>query len=166
MWQMKNMVKQLKKEPVPRCYDKGHNEVEKRSLKAPTIYSSCTHPFELSHNLGPWHTVNVFIFDKKEKPPLCRHVLQKQFWWLKVVGFWGPLYTMAKGCDHEIVRVLEIHPKVVPWRTKLKFRLSLAFKCSVKRYLIGALNRMLYMWTLLRHNYDENLKCHGLPVLC
>jgi hypothetical protein len=27
-----------------------------------------------------------------------------------------PLYTMAKGRDHEIVRALENHPKTVPQR--------------------------------------------------
>ena len=25
---------------------------------------------------------------------------------------------MAKGCDHEIVRALETHPNVVPWKIK------------------------------------------------
>ena len=27
----------------------------------------------------------------------------------------GPLYTMTKGRDHEIVRALDTHPKAVPW---------------------------------------------------
>ena len=140
------MVKQLKKEPVPRCYDKGHSEVEKQSLKAPTIYSSYTHPFELSHTLGPWYMVNVFIiWKRKEKPPLCRHVLQKQFWWLKILGFWGPLYTTAKGYAHEIVKALETHPKVVAWTIKLNFGLWLAFKCTVKTYLLGSQPNATYL---------------------
>ena len=32
----------------------------------------------------------------------------------------GPLYTMAKGCDHEIVRALETHPKAIPWETEIE----------------------------------------------
>ena len=27
----------------------------------------------------------------------------------------GPLHTQAKGQDHEMVRALDYHPKVVPW---------------------------------------------------
>jgi hypothetical protein len=35
---------------------------------------------------------------------------------------------MAKGHDHEIVRALETHPKAIPWKLKLNFEWSRAFK--------------------------------------
>jgi hypothetical protein len=33
----------------------------------------------------------------------------------------GPLYTMGKGHVHDIVRALETHPKVVPWKIEIEF---------------------------------------------
>ena len=33
----------------------------------------------------------------------------------------GPLYTMAKGRDHKILRVLETHLKAVPWTIDTEF---------------------------------------------
>ena len=32
-----------------------------------------------------------------------------------------PVYMMAKGCDHEIVMALEIHPKDELWNIEIEF---------------------------------------------
>ena len=32
-----------------------------------------------------------------------------------------PQYTMAKSCDHEIVRALEAHPMAIPYQIEIKF---------------------------------------------
>lgn len=34
---------------------------------------------------------------------------------------WGPLYTMAKLCDHEMARALEIHLNAVSWEAEIEF---------------------------------------------
>ena len=34
---------------------------------------------------------------------------------------WGPIYTMAKGRDHKVVRDLETHPKAIPWKIEIEF---------------------------------------------
>ena len=47
----------------------------------------------------------------------------------------GPLYTISKGCDHEIVRVFKSHLK--PNHGTFNFVRSRAFKCSVKAYRNG-----------------------------
>ena len=36
-------------------------------------------------------------------------------------GTEGPLYTMAKGCDHEVVRALETYPEAIPWKFEIEF---------------------------------------------
>ena len=41
---------------------------------------------------------------------------------------------MTKGCDHEIVRALEIHPNTVPWNNELQYCVVTGFKCIVKTY--------------------------------
>ena len=56
----------------------------------------------------------------------------------------GPLYTTAKGHDHdhEIVTALETHPQAVPW--KIEIEGSWGFKCSVKDISHRTLNQMLF----------------------
>ena len=44
-----------------------------------------------------------------------------------------PLYTMAKRCYYEIVRVFDTNLKGIPQNCEIKIVWSWAFKCSVKR---------------------------------
>ena len=39
----------------------------------------------------------------------------------KETGELKPLYTMANGHNHVIVRALETHPKAIPWKIQIQF---------------------------------------------
>ena len=70
---------------------------------------------------------------------------------------WGPLRTVAKGCDHEIVRAVKIHLKAIlveNWNWLLCGHW--ASKCSVRHTPLGSqLNALsftiLFTWGLLQN---------------
>jgi len=42
--------------------------------------------------------------------------------------FKGPLYNIVKGCDHNIVRPFEAHPKAVLWITEIELCVVAGFQ--------------------------------------
>ena len=52
------------------------------------------------------------------------------------------LYTIAKGCEHRISRVLEVHLNAIDWKVENEF--VWVFKCNVITYCHPALNQMLF----------------------
>ena len=56
----------------------------------------------------------------------------------------GPLYTMVKCLDRNILRVLETHPKVIPWKIETEFCVVTIFQVYCKHIRSRALHRVLF----------------------
>ena len=63
----------------------------------------------------------------------------------------------GQGCDHEVARAFETHPKAIPWDFEIKFCVVTGLQVYCKDVHNHALNQMpfitiLFMWALL---YNE-----------
>jgi hypothetical protein len=93
--------------------------------------------------------------DHSMKYPTCHSMIDLGIWRPYKDGQWGPLHTRAKGCDHDIVRALDSHPKDIPWELGKPFSVkndmilinheTLSIICHVRIH-INSLS--IYLWTL------------------
>ena len=61
----------------------------------------------------------------------------------------GQLNAMLKGCDHEIVRALNTHPKAVLWKLELFFVWLWAFRFIVNAHSTGLLTECFVITILI-----------------